>query len=113
MPENISYVVDRFWKYDRNLDTSIHILILFVDRITYVHSLKEEAIPFYCHSVHADFQQLCSLCMGISPNIYKGLSLIYNISNNPMWPEEEHLLQMENILFEGKSKYQDLMIINC
>lgn len=30
--------------------------------------------------------------------------------NNPMWPGETHSLQVEKILFEGKSEFQDLTV---
>lgn len=45
VPQQIAWVVERFGKFNKVLDPGLHFLIPIVDRIGYVHSLKEEAIP--------------------------------------------------------------------
>ncbi|KAI3883447.1 hypothetical protein MKX03_031912 [Papaver bracteatum] len=30
--------------------------------------------------------------------------------NNPMWPGEAHSMKVENVLFEGKSEYQEILV---
>jgi regulator of protease activity HflC (stomatin/prohibitin superfamily) len=44
VPQQSGYVVERLGKYSRTLRAGFHILIPFVERIAYRHSLKERAI---------------------------------------------------------------------
>lgn len=44
VPQQSVYVVERFGKYKKTLAAGVHILMPGIDRISYIHSLKEDAI---------------------------------------------------------------------
>jgi len=44
VPQRSNFVVERLGKYSRTLDSGFHILIPFVDKVAYTHTLKEEVI---------------------------------------------------------------------
>jgi len=44
VPQRSAYVVERLGKYAKTLEAGFHILVPFVDRVAYRHTLKEEVI---------------------------------------------------------------------
>ena len=44
VPQQSAFVVERLGKYSSSLNAGFHILIQFIDRVAYKHSLKEHAI---------------------------------------------------------------------
>lgn len=44
VPQKTVYIIERLGKYSRTLEAGFHILVPFIDRIAYKHSLKEIAI---------------------------------------------------------------------
>ncbi len=44
VPQRSAFVVERLGKYAKTLEAGFHLLIPFVDRISYRHTMKEEAI---------------------------------------------------------------------
>jgi regulator of protease activity HflC (stomatin/prohibitin superfamily) len=44
VPQQQGYVVERLGKYSRTLHAGFHVLVPFIDRIAYRHTLKEQAI---------------------------------------------------------------------
>ncbi len=44
VPQNEAYIVERLGKYSSTLEAGFHILVPFIDKVTYKHSLKEYAI---------------------------------------------------------------------
>ncbi|KAK9914613.1 hypothetical protein M0R45_038382 [Rubus argutus] len=51
VPEKRAFVIHRFGKYHRTLDSGIHFLIPIVDKIAFVHSLKEVVVDMPNQSV--------------------------------------------------------------
>jgi regulator of protease activity HflC (stomatin/prohibitin superfamily) len=47
VPQQSAYVIENLGKYSRTLQAGFHILIPFVERVAYRHSLKEQAIDIH------------------------------------------------------------------
>ncbi len=51
VPQRQAHIVERLGKYHKTLEAGFHILIPFIDRVAYKHSLKEVAMdvpPQFC-----------------------------------------------------------------
>ena len=44
VPQKMAFIVERLGKYAKTLDAGFHILLPFIDRVSYKHSLKEVAV---------------------------------------------------------------------
>ena len=44
VPQNTAFIVERLGKYHKTLEAGFHVLIPFIDKVTYKHSLKEFAV---------------------------------------------------------------------
>ncbi len=44
VPQKSAYIVERLGKYRQTLEAGFHLLIPFIDRVAYIHTLKETAI---------------------------------------------------------------------
>lgn len=44
VPQRMQFVIERLGKYSRTLDAGFHILIPFLDKVAYRHSMKEKAV---------------------------------------------------------------------
>jgi regulator of protease activity HflC (stomatin/prohibitin superfamily) len=44
VPQKVAFIVERLGKYAKTLDAGFHILVPFLDRVAYKHSLKEVAV---------------------------------------------------------------------
>ncbi|KAL2921597.1 Stomatin-like protein 2 mitochondrial [Bienertia sinuspersici] len=44
VPQQEAYVIERFGKFSTVLEAGLHLLLPFIDRIAYIHSLKEQTI---------------------------------------------------------------------
>ncbi|EMR13953.1 hypothetical protein MPL1_02293 [Methylophaga lonarensis MPL] len=44
VPQRSNFIIERLGKYSRTLDSGFHILIPFIDKLAYRHTLKEEVI---------------------------------------------------------------------
>ncbi len=44
VPQRTAYIVERLGKYRGTLEAGLHILIPFIDKVAYIHTLKEQAV---------------------------------------------------------------------
>ncbi len=44
VPQKVAFIIERLGKYSATLDAGLHILIPFIDKVSYRHTLKEQAI---------------------------------------------------------------------
>ncbi len=44
VPQRTAFIVERLGKYRATLEAGLHILLPFIDRVAYIHTLKEQAV---------------------------------------------------------------------
>ena len=44
VPQRHAYIVERLGKYNKTLEAGMHILVPFIDKVSYKHTLKEQAV---------------------------------------------------------------------
>jgi regulator of protease activity HflC (stomatin/prohibitin superfamily) len=44
VPQKVAFIVERLGKYHATLDAGLHVLLPFIDKVSYKHTLKEQAI---------------------------------------------------------------------
>jgi len=44
VPQKVAFIVERLGKYNKTLEAGFHVLIPFIDKVAYKHTLKEQAI---------------------------------------------------------------------
>ena len=44
VPQRIAFIVERLGKYSKTLGAGFHILVPFIDKVSYKHTLKEQAV---------------------------------------------------------------------
>ena len=44
VPQRENFVVERLGKYNKTLSAGFHLLVPFIDRVAYKHTLKEQAV---------------------------------------------------------------------
>ena len=44
VPQKVAFIVERLGKYNATLDAGLHVLVPFIDKVSYRHTLKEQAI---------------------------------------------------------------------
>jgi regulator of protease activity HflC (stomatin/prohibitin superfamily) len=44
VPQKMAYIIERLGKYSNTLEAGFHILVPFLDRVAYKHTLKEQAV---------------------------------------------------------------------
>jgi len=44
VPQKVAYIIERLGKYSATLDAGFHILVPFMDKVSYRHTLKEQAV---------------------------------------------------------------------
>ncbi|KAF2315494.1 hypothetical protein GH714_039945 [Hevea brasiliensis] len=78
---------------------------------------SEKAIPSCCFKARASAPELDAKCHStvVSGWFSESHSCSGEASkrvyfNNPMWPGEVHSLEVKNILYEGKSEYQEILV---
>jgi len=44
VPQKVAFIIERLGKYNATLDAGLHVLVPFIDKVAYRHTLKEQAI---------------------------------------------------------------------